>query len=394
MNNLPYGSFDAGAGFRPGVRIGDSVVDLRAALAGHPRVSDALRVALDTPSLDGILAAGHLVWAELRELVTVLLGETPVDDRLSKTVHAIASVRIGMPFTVSDYVDFYTSEQHALRVAEIFQPERPELSRAWKHLPIGYHGRSATVVASGTDVVRPKGLRLDGSAATFGPTRQLDFEAEVGFVVGTTDAVSEVSLEDASRHIFGVVLLNDWSARDIQMFESAPLGPHLGKSFATAISPWVVPIAALENARVQPPTRDTPLAPYLDDRGMQPWGFDLRLAVELNGEVISRPPFSTQYWTAVQMLAHMTVNGAILRSGGLFGSGTVSGERRDQRGCLLELTWNGTDPLPLADGTTISYLADGDEVRITATAPGAGGSTISLGEVTGWISPATAMKPV
>ncbi len=190
------------------------------------------------------------------------------------------------------------------------------------------------------------------------------------------------------------MLLNDWSARDIQMFESAPLGPHLGKSFATAISAWVVPIAALENARVEPPTRDTPLAPYLDDHSIQPWGFDLQLVVEVNGEVISRPPFATQYWTAAQMLAHMTVNGAVLRSGGLFGSGTVSGAQREERGCLLELTWNGTDPLPLAGGSTLGYLADGDEVRITATAPGAGGSRISLGEVTGRISPATVLAPV
>jgi fumarylacetoacetase len=261
-------------------------------------------------------------------------------------------------------------------------------------VPIGYHGRSATVVASGTDVVRPKGLRLAGSEVLFGPTQRLDFEAEVGFVVGTTDAVSEVSLAEASRHIFGIVLLNDWSARDFQLFESAPLGPHQGKSFATAISSWVVPIAALASARIQPPARDTPLAPYLDDRGAEPWGFDLRLAVELNGEIISRPPFSTQYWTAAQMLAHMTVNGAGIRPGGLFGSGTVSGEQRDQRGCLLELTWNGTDPLPLADGTSVAYLADGDEVRITGTAPGADGSIISLGEVTGRIRPATARHGV
>jgi fumarylacetoacetase len=256
-------------------------------------------------------------------------------------------------------------------------------------MPVGYHGRAGTVVVSGTPVVRPWGQRRPpgAEAPAFGPSGRLDIEAEVGFVVGVGSRLGEpVPLEAFAERVFGVVLLNDWSARDIQAWEYQPLGPFLGKSFATSISPWVVPLEALSAARVGGPAQDPTPLPYL--RRAEPWGLDLAIEVAVNGSVVSRPPFATQYWTPDQMLAHLTVNGASTRTGDLFASGTVSGPAPDQRGSLLELSWNGTEPLTLADGSTRSFLEDGDTVTISATAPAAGGGRLSLGEVTGTIHPA------
>jgi len=242
-------------------------------------------------------------------------------------------------------------------------------------------------VLSGTPVTRPCGQRKapDQDVPTLGPTRRLDFEAEVGFVIGAGSA-DPVGVDDFAEHVFGVFLLNDWSARDLQAWEARPLGPFLAKSFATSVSPWVVPLSALEQARVSPPPRDPEPLPYLADTGK--WGLDLALEVRLNGQLVARPPFATMYWTPAQMLAHLTVNGASTRTGDLFASGTVSGPDRDQGGCLLELSWDGAEPLVLADGSVRSYLVDGDEVAIGATAPAAGGTRIGFGEVTGQILPA------
>jgi fumarylacetoacetase len=296
-----------------------------------------------------------------------------------------------LPFVVGDYVDFYASEHHATNVGRLFRPDGDPLPPNWRHLPIGYHGRSGTVVVSGTDVVRPRGQHRDRDAPRFGPSERLDFEAEVGFVVGNpTQAAAPVRLEDARAHIFGVCLVNDWSARDIQAWETVPLGPFLGKSFATSVSPWVVPLDALDTARVRPPARDVPLLPYLDDAGLEPWGFDIDLTIELNGIPLSRPPFASMYWTAAQMLAHMTVNGATVRAGDLFASGTVSGPRDDQLGSLLELSRGGAAPLRLADGTERSFLLDDDEVVIRAAVPGtAGRPELGLGEVRGRVRAGT-----
>jgi fumarylacetoacetase len=242
-------------------------------------------------------------------------------------------------------------------------------------LPIGYHGRSATVVVSGTPIERPSGQLAEG---VFGPSRRLDIEAEVGFVVGVPGR--RLRTDDFADHVFGVVLLNDWSARDIQAFEYRPLGPFLGKSFATSISPWVTPLSAL--AVSSSPEQDPLPHGYLLPPGP---AFDLRLAVDWNDTRVSEPPFAGMYWTAAQQLAHLTSNGASVRTGDLYASGTVSGPARDQVGSFLELTWNGTEPVKLADGTTRGFLLDGDRVTISATAPGATGVEIGLGEVTGTI---------
>jgi fumarylacetoacetase len=299
-------------------------------------------------------------------------------------------VTLHLPVEVADYVDFYSSRHHAENLGRMFRPDAAALTPNWTHLPIGYHGRSGTVQVSGTPVVRPNGQRKAPAddAPTFGPSQRLDIEAEVGFVVGTPSRLgTPVPLADVAEHVFGVCLVNDWSARDLQSWEYVPLGPFLGKSFLTSVSPWVVPLAALEHARIAPPARDVALLPYLDDAG-RPWGLDLTLEVRLNGELVSSPPFGLMYWTAAQQLAHMTANGASLRTGDLFASGTVSGPDPDQRGSFIELSWGGTEPLTLADGTTRTFLEDGDVVTITATAPSAAGSRISLGEVTGRVEPA------
>src|SRR5690606_19139319 len=296
-------------------------------------------------------------------------------------------VRLHMPFDVGDYVDFYASQHHAENVGAIFRPGSPALPAAWKHLPIGYHGRAGTVVVSGTDIVRPCGLRRVGDAGEYGPSLRLDIEAEVGFVVGVSSSLgTPVPISSFAEHVFGVVLVNDWSARDIQAFEYVPLGPFLGKSFATSISPWVVPLAALEEARVTPPPRDPQPAAYLCDD--EPWGLALDLEVSWNGTVVARPPFAGMYWTAAQQLAHLTANGASLRTGDLYASGTVSGAERGQRGSFLELSWNGTEPVRLADGTERSFLEDGDVVTISATAPGPDGTKVEIGSVAGRIRPA------
>jgi fumarylacetoacetase len=293
-----------------------------------------------------------------------------------------------LPFTVADYVDFYASEQHATNVGRIFRPDGDPLTPNWKHLPIGYHGRAGTVVVSGTDVIRPCGqARTADGAIRFGPSQRLDIEAEVGFVVGTGTRLGRRAPVAAFRdHVFGICLVNDWSARDIQAWEYVPLGPFLGKSFATSVSAWITPLDALDGAWTTPPPRDPPVLPYLTDSAT-PAGLDLTLEVSLNGTVISRPPFASMYWTPAQMLAHLTVNGASLRPGDLFASGTVSGPEQGQRGSLLELSWNGANQVKLDDGSTRGFLEDSDEVVLRASAATRRGP-IELGEVRGRVRPA------
>ncbi len=389
LHTLPYGVFTTAVQSQPriGVAVGDVILDLTTATtAALPECAALFR----SGSLDALLAAGRQTWTTVRDTLTRWLTDDRHAEALAPLLLPAADVTMQLPFSVADYVDFYACEQHAANVGRIFRPGQPPLPANWRHLPVGYHGRAGTVVVSGTPVTRPSGQRrLPEGTVTFGPSTALDFEAEIGFVIGTPSALGRpVPLTDFADHVFGMCLVNDWSARDIQFWEYVPLGPLLGKSFATSISPWVVPLDALDTARIQPPMRDPHPLPYLDDTGTEPWGLQITLEVWLNGQLVSRPPFAGMYWTAPQQLAHLTSNGACLRTGDLFASGTVSGAAPDERGSLLELSWNGSAPLTLADGSTRSFLADGDEVSITATAPGPEGTTIGLGEVCGRISPA------
>ncbi len=374
LANLPYGVFSPPGGSpRVGVRVADSVVDLAAALGDD---------VFAAPSLNPFMAQGHARWVEVREQLLDLVA----DDIPDAAVHPVDAVTMHMPFEVADYVDFYASEHHASNLGRLFRPGSEPLMPNWKHLPVGYHGRAGTVVPSGTDIVRPTGQRKGEDAPTFGESRRLDIEAEVGFVVGMGSPLgTPVTTEDFSERVFGVVLVNDWSARDIQAWEYVPLGPFLGKSFATSISHWVVPLLALEAARVATPPQDPEPLPYLQEKN--PWGQDLSLEVSWNGQVVSRPPYREMYWSPAQMLAHMTVNGASSRTGDLFASGTISGPAKDQRGAFIELTWGGKEPIEV-NNEPRTFLEDGDEVAITATAPGPSGTRIGFGEVKGRILPA------
>ncbi|KRE38295.1 fumarylacetoacetase [Janibacter sp. Soil728] len=396
-DHLPYASFSpAGADPRLGVRLGDlaiSLGDLVAAVtaASGPRLPAEAGTAASADDLNALLAAGHTVWQPLRAWLQEVVTTEGLDGVVEAVATPVSDIELHMPFTVADYVDYYASEHHASNIGKMFRPDQAPLLPNWKHLPVGYHGRAGTVIASGTDIPRPKGLRPEeGGTPSFGPSRRLDIEAELGFVLGGSAPQGEVSVARAgAEHLFGVVLFNDWSARDIQGYEYVPLGPYLGKSFASSISLWVTPWEALAAARVAPPAREHELAEYLDDSVDGPWGLDITMEVELDGQVLSHPPAKTLYWTAPQMVAHMSVNGASLRPGDFFGSGTVSGTEVDQRGSFMELSWGGKEPLVLADGREMRFLEDGQTVTLRGTAPGANGSVIDFGECVGTILPAT-----
>jgi fumarylacetoacetase len=381
IDNLPYGVFSlAGEEPRVGVRIGDLVLDLAPVAAAE--MLDVHHV-FQERSLNALMAEGRQVRASVRRWIVGLLTDETERDLVEPHLVPVADVTLHLPVEVADYVDFYASIEHASNVGRIFRPDQEPLLPNWRHLPVGYHGRAGTIVPSGTPVIRPSGQRRGDDGPTYGPSTRLDIEAELGFVVGTPSELgSAVPYGAFADHVFGVVGLNDWSARDIQAWEYVPLGPFLGKSFATSISRWVTPLEALDAAWVDLPGQDPTPLPYLGPGDVQ--GLDIDVEVLLNGTVVSRPPYRTMYWSPAQMLAHITVNGASLRTGDLYASGTISGPERDQRGSFLELSWGGTEPF--GDGRT--FLEDGDEVVLRYTAPGTAGGRIALGEVSGVIEPA------
>jgi len=392
VDNLPFGVFSVeGEAPRVGVRIGDFVLDA-GAVAAYGRAEVGIGAGPDLtalwqqPSMNAFLAAGRGVWDVARAWLVEVLANDAHAERASNHLRPLGEVTLHLPFAVADYVDFYCSLQHATNLGRMFRPDSEPLLPNWRHLPVGYHGRAGTVVVSGTPVQRPRGQGrpgAEGGPPPFGPSRRLDIEAELGFVVGAPSRLGEpVPTSGFADHVFGVVALNDWSARDIQAWEYVPLGPFLGKSFATSIAAWVTPLAALETARVPLPGQEPEPLDYL--RVEEPAGYDIDFEVLLNGEVVSRPPYAATYWSPAQMLAHLTVNGASLRTGDLFASGTISGDEPGQRGSFIELSWGGTEPF----GAGHTFLEDGDEVVIRASAPGASGGRIGLGEVTGRIEPA------
>jgi fumarylacetoacetase len=373
--SLAYGVFARpGEEPRVGARRGERVLDL-AALATAGRLGALPPRLFARAELNAFMAAGRDVWRECADR----LGE------IDEGGIALAEVELRLPIAVADYVDFFSSLEHATNAGRMFRPDAEPLPPNWRHLPIGYHGRAGTVVVSGTPVRRPSGQAKepDAAAPVFGASRRLDIELELGFVIGAPSRLGEpVPVERATEHVFGAVLVNDWSARDIQAWESRPLGPFLGKSFATSIGAWVVPLDALEPYRVPAPPQQPEPLPYLRE---EPWAYDVELEVELQGEVVSRTSARNLYWSVAQQVAHLTVNGASLRTGDLLASGTVSGPEKRSRGSLLELSWNGSDPLELADGSTRKFLLDGDEVVLRGATPD---GAVDLGEVRGRVMPA------
>ncbi|MBQ1442513.1 MAG: fumarylacetoacetate hydrolase family protein [Renibacterium sp.] len=385
QHHLPYASGEVAGVPQLLARLGEHALPLRR-LAGELECPADLQAAFRSPDLTGLLHGDRRLWDRARALLRSWVTDPRHAATVCRGALPIPTLVLGLPFQPGDYVDFYASAHHASNVGKLFRPGQPELPANWKQLPIGYHGRSGTIRPSGHPVRRPNGLRkLDAATAEFGPSGFLDIEAEIGFVLGSA-SIEPIPLDEAEAHVFGVVLVNDWSARDIQAFEYVPLGPFLGKSFATSIAAWVTPLAALDAARVPSPVRELPLAGYLDDSGSIERGLDLELEVLLNGELISSPPARELYYSYAQMLAHMTVNGASTRPGDFFASGTVSGPAREQRGSMLELSWLGAEPIRLSDGSIRSALLDGDEVVIRARAAGPDGSTIRLPEVSGRIT--------
>ncbi|MGV9333466.1 fumarylacetoacetase [Nocardia sp. NPDC003726] len=374
-DNLPYGVFaTTGARPRVGVRLGDHVIDL-AVLLDDPVFAE--------PSLNAFLAQGPARWRTVRDRI-----REAVDGELDDAaVHRLADVVLRLPVRIGDYVDFYASIDHATNLGRLFRPDGDPLLPNWRHLPVGYHGRAGTVVVSGTAIARPYGQRkTDSGAPVFGPSRRLDIEAELGFVIGVGSRLGvPVPIDEFAERVFGVALVNDWSARDIQAWEYQPLGPFLGKSFATSISPWITPLAALESARIPLPEQSPAPLPYL--HGAEHWSLDIDLTVAWNGQPVTYPPYSRMYWSPAQMLAHLTANGASTRTGDLYASGTISGPEPDQRGSFIELSWGGSRPVSVNDRQR-TFLEDGDEVTITASAPGPHAARIGLGEVTGRILPA------
>jgi len=390
LENLPFGAVARGDGpATPAVRIGDHALLLQP-LAEVGLLGNLPPSTFAGPTLNPFLALGRPAWSATRAaLVEVLREDAPEREAAAAALVPLGQVETRLPIAIGDYVDFYSSIEHASNVGKIFRPDAEPLLPNWRHLPVGYHGRASTVVTSGTPVRRPQGQLPPpepGGQPRFGPSERLDIELELGFVTGPGNALgTSIATGDVREHVFGFVLVNDWSARDIQRWEYVPLGPFLGKSFATSISPWIVPLEALEPHLVAAREQDPEPLEYL--RTDEDWALDIELEVAIapeDGEetVVARTNARGLYWTAPQQLAHATVNGTNVRPGDLYASGTISGPDPGSRGSLLELTWGGRDPLRLVGGEERRFLEDGDTVILRGRA-----GPVSLGEVQGRILP-------
>ncbi len=380
LNNLPYGVFSMGEKRRCGVAIGDSILDVSAteslfSLASAPVFANA--------SWNDFMALGPLAWAGFRQkLQAVLAMGAPEQAALEPYLHPQAEAKMHMPFEVAEFTDFYAGRHHAENMGEMLRGSK-SLPVSWRHIPIGYNGRASSVVVSGVDIRRPLGQLGEGR---FGPSEKLDIELELGAIVGTGSPMGQpVSVAEADDMIFGFVLLNDWSARDIQGWEYQPLGPFQGKAFATSISPWIVTKAALEGFRRPAPAYEPPLLPYL--RAEKPLLYDIELSVHLGAEQISQTNATRLYYSAAQQLAHHSLGGCPMRVGDLLGSGTISGPTPDEFGSLMELSWNGEKPFLLENGESRSFIEDGDRLTLKARALG-DGYRIGFGDCTGTILPA------
>jgi fumarylacetoacetase len=389
LENLPYGAVMRRGGRRPGlaVRLGDDAVLLAVLEELGLLVEAGLPTqALRAPALNQLLSLGPDAWAALRATLQEVLADGPPAEA---AVH-LADVDVVCPVGIGNYVDFYSSLEHATNLGRMFRPDSDPLLPNWRHLPVGYHGRASSIVPSGSPVRRPCGQlppAEPGGAPGFGPSQRLDIELELGFITGPGNTLgTSIPASEAADHVFGFVIVNDWSARDIQRWEYQPLGPFLGKSFATSISPWVVPLAALEPFRVPPPAQDPEPLEYL--RAPGDWALDISLEVELEDTVVSRGNARGLYWTFPQQLAHATINGTNVRPGDLYASGTISGAEPGTEGSLIELTRGGREPLTLADGRTRTFLEDGDTVVLRGWCGDRSAPAVSFGEVAGTILPA------
>jgi fumarylacetoacetase len=387
IQNLPLGIFVTGTGDpRPGVAIGDSVLDL------------AELGLLEGGSLNEFFARGRTGWRTLRQQVSWLLNKDNPElrddaSRIRRSLLPQSAVEMRLPAAIGDYVDFYSSLEHATNVGKMFRDPTNPLLPNWRWLPIGYHGRAGTVAVSGTPVRRPCGqLTRDNETASFGPSRRLDIELELAFFTGAPSLRGiPVAIDESEERIAGIVLMNDWSARDIQRWEYVPLGPFLGKSFLTSVSPWVISLDSLEPFRAPGPPQQPETLPYL--RQAEPRNYDIHLEVLLQpagsaaATRVCRTNYRHMYWSMAQQLAHLTSNGATIRPGDLCGSGTISGPGTDSFGSLLELSWNGTRPLRFPGGIERTFLEDGDTVILRGWCEN-GSTRIGLGEVRGTILPA------
>lgn len=385
IQNLPYGVFDDGKGARMGVAIGAMILDLG-------KVDHGLDPALlAAPSWNAVMAAGPQVWAALRARLTELLSNEAHRSSVEPHLVAQANARMLMPFTVSEYTDFYAAKNHAFNVGTMFRGPENALPPNWLSIPIGYNGRASSVVVSGTPVTRPWGQVKgpDEALPRFAPSARFDIELEFGAIVGQPSA-GMVSVAEADDMIFGYVLLNDWSARDIQAWEYMPLGPFQSKATATTISPWIVTKAALEPFRVSTPERERPLLPYLREPGPMLYDIALEVGLAPAGQpetVIARTNYREMYYSAPQQLCHHTTSGCTMRVGDLLGSGTISGPEKGARGSLLEMSWGGKEPITLDSGESRAFIEDGDTLTLRGVAQGPG-YRIGFGDCVGQVLPA------
>ena len=392
LNNLPYGVFSTeGTDPRCGVAIGDMILDLQAAEeAGLVKLDDA--PLFDVPYWNEVMEEGPAVWAALRDRLTALLSAGAAEqDKVEPLLVPVAEAEMHLPIVVAEYTDFYAGRNHAFNVGTMFRGPENALPPNWLHIPIGYNGRASSVVVSGTDVRRPWG-QLKGPNDTlprFAPCARFDIELEMGAIVGTPSD-GPITVQEADNNIFGYVLLNDWSARDIQAWEYQPLGPFQAKATATSISPWIVTKAALEPFGCNTPEREFELLDHLKDVGPMLYDIELEVTMAPEGKdatTIARTNYKEMYYSAAQQLAHHTTAGSPMTAGDLLGSGTISGPTKESRGSLLEISWGGKEPLTLDTGETRSFIEDGDTLTLKGKARGKG-YTIGFGDCTGTVLPA------
>jgi len=394
LNNLPYGVFETNTlEPRCGVAIGNMILDM-AAMEENGLIDLAEEPVFDVPYWNDVMELGPEGWAALRNRLTDLLAaDAPDQAQVAPHLVPMAEARMHMPLVVTEFTDFYAGKHHATNIGTMFRGAENALPPNWLHIPIGYNGRASTVVVSGTPIIRPNGQTKapDADLPSFGPSKRLDIELEMGAIVGTSSEMGHpISVAQADDMIFGYVLLNDWSARDIQPWEYQPLGPFQAKAFATSISPWIVTKAALEPFRTSTPEREKDLLPYLREPGPMLYDIELQVTMAPEGKApttIARTNYNQMYYSAAQQLTHHASSGCAMNAGDLLGSGTISGPEKDERGSLIELSWGGKETITLDSGDTRTFIEDGDTMTLKGAAKG-DGFRIGFGDCVGTIKPA------